>query len=69
MECSEWFQEQFNHRISQSTVSESLPDRFAYLERDDNVDPAGQSPGARGRNRLRQWAANWPALEAILSDW
>jgi hypothetical protein len=56
--CIAWFESQFNHRISQSTVSESLGDHFKHLDR--------STPPSHG---ARQRVAQWPILEAILWDW
>ena len=55
--CIAWFESQFGHRISQSTVSESLSDHFKHLD---------QTPASEGS---RQRTAQWPILEAILYDW
>ena len=56
--CIEWFQQQFNHQISQSTVSESLSSQFANL--DDTIIH---------NDRHRQRLGQWPNLEAILLKW
>jgi len=53
--CIDWFFEQFNHRLSQSTVSESLSSHFKDLD-----DTAAQG------QRLR--TGQWPELERILFD-
>ncbi|PQM43460.1 hypothetical protein VC83_09587 [Pseudogymnoascus destructans] len=53
--CINWFLHEFNHRLSQLTISDSLSDRFKHL---DNSTTTGQ------RNRTGQW----PQLEQILYD-
>lgn len=58
--CIEWFFEQFNHRISQSTVSESLSVRFANLD-----DLLSAVPNAQARLRT----GYWDDLEQILVQW
>lgn len=55
--CITWFEARFNHRISQSTVSESLSSRF---EASDT-----SLPKDRSRIRLGQW----PDLENLLYRW
>jgi hypothetical protein len=55
-QCIAWFKEQYNHLISQSTVSEALGDKFKHLDTQIATD--------RARNRPPQW----PLLEAILFD-
>ena len=55
-QCIQWFYEQFHHLIGQSTVSETLSDKFKHLD----SGPAG--------NRARHRPAQWPILEAILFD-
>lgn len=55
--CIEWFGKQYNRRITQSTVSESLSSRF------DSID--NNKPTEGSRIRLGQW----PDLEAILLQW
>jgi len=54
--CIEWFQQQYSHRISQSTVSESLSSHFSTLD---------STVATSARVRLSQW----PELEAILLAW
>jgi hypothetical protein len=54
----EWFLHEYHHKLSQSTVSESLGSRFTFL--DDNQD-ASQS--------LRVRAGYWPDLEKVLFAW
>ncbi|ELR08125.1 hypothetical protein GMDG_02947 [Pseudogymnoascus destructans 20631-21] len=50
-----WFLHEFNHRLSQSTISDSLSNRFKRLD---------NSTTTRQRNRTGQW----PQLEQILYD-
>jgi len=59
--CTVWFEGQFGHRISQSTVSESLSDHFQFLDE--------SQPSASTSEASRQRTAQWPILEAILFDW
>jgi hypothetical protein len=61
--CTAWFESQFSHRISQSTVSESLGDHFKHL------DTAQTSQASQASQASRQRTAQWPLLEAILIDW
>ncbi|RDW84504.1 hypothetical protein BP6252_02094 [Coleophoma cylindrospora] len=58
-QCIEWFFEQYNHRLSQSSVSESLSKTFANLD----------DPTAIISTSVRVRAGNWPELEAILWQW
>ncbi|KZF19571.1 Homeodomain-like protein [Xylona heveae TC161] len=60
--CIDWFERQFHHRVSQSTVSESLSNRYSYL---DSPAPPRLSSKPTFKNR----AGQWPLLEAILVDW
>jgi hypothetical protein len=55
--CITWFETQFNHRISQSTVSESLSSHFE----------ASNTPLPANRSRVR--LGQWPDLENILYQW
>jgi Fission yeast centromere protein N-terminal domain/Tc5 transposase DNA-binding domain len=55
--CIDWFYTQFNHKLSQSTVSESLSSHFKDL--DESSTTSGQ--------RLR--TGQWPELEKVLFDW
>lgn len=59
--CITWFYNEYNIRLSQSTVSESLSSRFASL--DDNVAASTNPEGSRRR------AVAWPRLEAVLFEW
>ena len=54
--CIEWFFSKYQHKLSQSTVSESLSSHFSSL---DESTPSGQ--------RLR--TGQWPDLEKILYNW
>ena len=54
--CIEWFFSKYQHRLSQSTVSESLSSHFSNLDKSTSV-----------RQRLR--TGHWPNLEKILYDW
>ena len=56
-ECIEWFRNNYNHQISQSTVSELLSKRFDKLDTDNTLQ------GSRDR------AGNWPEVEEILVAW
>jgi len=60
IDAIKWFEEQFQHRITQSTVSETLSSRFAYLE---TVKPRASTASYRQRQ------PQWPILEAILFEW
>lgn len=57
----EWFQDEFNHKINQSTVSLSLSPQFDYLDTDTRKDTS------LTLQRLSQ--SNWPDLEAALFEW
>ncbi|KFY25459.1 hypothetical protein V491_01729 [Pseudogymnoascus sp. VKM F-3775] len=58
--CIEWFLQTYNHRLTQSTVSDSLSSRFASLDSPtSSISPTTQ----------RRKAAAWPELEAALFDW
>lgn len=59
--CINWFYEQYNHKLSQSTVSESLSQHFKNL---DKSTTQGQGQGQGQRLRTGQW----PDLERILFD-
>ena len=56
--CIEWFHAEYGHKLSQSTVSESLSSHFAHLD-ESTVDPKSQ--------RLREGC--WPKLEQVLFTW
>jgi DDE superfamily endonuclease/Fission yeast centromere protein N-terminal domain/Tc5 transposase DNA-binding domain len=58
-QCIEWFYQEYQHRLSQSTVSESLSKTFAYLDGNTNPNPTS----------LRVRGGNWPEIENILWDW
>ncbi|KAL2267274.1 hypothetical protein VTJ83DRAFT_4551 [Remersonia thermophila] len=55
--CIEWFQTQFNQRISQSTVSHSLSPKYARLDNDTQLSGS----------RLR--FGNWPDVERLVLLW
>lgn len=55
-----WFERQYQHRLSQSTVSEILSAKYKHL---DQENPSWAT------SLFRQRSANWPILESILSDW
>lgn len=61
IDIAKWFQDTFGHRLRQSTISESLSDRFAFLDTNDTAN----NPSDTYRKRPPQW----PILEAILFDW
>lgn len=56
-QCIEWFERQYHHKLSQSTISESLSSNFEALDKT-------QDTGIQ-RRRLGQW----PKLEKILWEW
>jgi hypothetical protein len=56
-QCIEWFLQEYNHKLSQSTVSESLSKHFAHL------DNSNKSEGQRLREGF------WPDLEQVLFTW
>jgi Fission yeast centromere protein N-terminal domain len=58
-DAAKWFEVKFGHRITQSTVSESLSDRFTYLDTDLDMN----------KTSFRQRQPKWPILEAILFEW
>jgi hypothetical protein len=55
--CIDWFYNKYNHKLSQSTVSESLSSHFTSLDDDS----------ATGGQRLR--LGQWPDLEKVLFEW
>lgn len=55
--CIQWFKTRFKRAIGQSTVSESLSDRYKYLDTRKAADTT--------RNQQGQW----PRLETMLYDW
>jgi hypothetical protein len=57
-QLASWFEQQFGHRPSQGTISESLSARFSEL------DQRGEGPSQK---RLR--TQHWPELEACLYEW
>lgn len=58
-QCIEWFHQQYSHKLSQSTVSESLGAHFSYLDVNHNH--------LQHHQRLREGL--WPDLEKILLAW
>lgn len=59
-QCIEWFKQQYGHTLSQSTISESLSERFAFLDTGN---------GTNTDTVLCQRGGNWPDLEAALFEW
>jgi hypothetical protein len=57
-DAARWFESTFGRRITQSTVSESLSDRFTYLD-----------ATVTSNISFRQRQPQWPILEAILFEW
>lgn len=58
--CIQWFQETYGHKVSQSTVSESLSVTFARLDTE---------AGAISSSALRIRSGFWPELEEVLWHW
>jgi len=58
-----WFEKEYKYRIRQSTVSESLSERYKYLDR-----PEAESAAA-SLSTFRQRQPQWPLLEQLLSQW
>jgi hypothetical protein len=56
----EWFFSKYNHRLSQSTVSESLSRRWSHLDSPETL---------KNSSAKRQREAKWPLLEQMLADW
>jgi hypothetical protein len=56
-QCIEWFSQNYGHKLSQSTVSESLSSHFKDL------DKAIQATGSRLR------VGQWPEVERLLITW
>ena len=54
----DWFHQEYNHKLSQSTISESLGSRFACLDNNQNVSQT---------SRVR--TGYWPDLEQVLFNW
>jgi hypothetical protein len=57
-----WFESQYGRRLRQSTVSESLAERYSHLDAPHSVPTTSSS-------RYRNKQQHWPVLEAILLDW
>lgn len=56
--CIAWFQAHYNHRLSQSTVSDILSPQYHYLDSECNPSSA-----------TRKGIGQWQDLEAILYEW
>jgi hypothetical protein len=56
-----WFKSHFGHEISQSIVSRTLSDSFAYL---DVFIPTSQAVP-----KFRMRSCQWPWIDLLLSDW
>jgi hypothetical protein len=56
-----WFKSHFGHEISQSIVSRSLSDSFAYLDIRDSPRPIV--------SEFRVRTCQWPWIDTLLSDW
>ena len=54
-----WFFTKYSRKLSQSTISESLSDRYKYL---DNKSSASKAI-------YRSRTGKWPLLEEILFSW
>lgn len=61
----EWFLHEYHHKLSQSSISEILSSKYAYL---DDINPT-----ARARRKLQQTSkirtSYWPDLERALFEW
>lgn len=53
-----WFEQNYGRELRQSTISESLSDRYSFLDTD-----------ATGSGAYRQRSAQWPILESLLFEW
>lgn len=60
-----WFTKQFNHKISQSTVSDSLSDRHKHLDGPITAPTGFNLAG----NAQRQREGSQPLIEKILFEW
>ena len=58
-DLSRWFESQYAHRLSQSTISTILGPKFAYLDTSTSIRPS------KKKNR----ACQWPDLELALFHW
>lgn len=56
--CIAWFYAQYNHRLSQSTVSDILSSQYQYLDSKSNPSTS-----------LRKSTGQWQDLENILYEW
>jgi Fission yeast centromere protein N-terminal domain len=65
-EAARWFQNEFNHKVSQSTISESVSSKYAHLDATfSSSTDASTALSTSYRNRRAQW----PILEASLNEW
>lgn len=58
--CIAWFRDTFHFKISQSTVSESLSDKFKALD---------DATAVSGKPSYRRRQCQWPLLEKLLYEW
>jgi len=58
-----WFEKEFDHRLSQGTVSESLSKRFSHL------DTTTISTNNTTLEKTKARSPQWPQLEAALFEW
>jgi len=58
-DCVAWYLEKYGVKITQATVSESLSERWKYLDTLKNAS----------KITFRQHQAQWPILEDILFKW
>ena len=56
--CIAWFYAEYNHRLSQSTVSDILSSRYQYLDSKSNPSTS-----------VRKGTGQWHDLESILYEW
>lgn len=61
-QLASWFEDQYGHRISQATVSESLSSRFQHLDGD-----TAATAFIRAQRKKRN--CEWPQLEEALFEW
>jgi len=66
IDAIDWFEKEYGYRVRQSTVSESLSERYTYL---DLNQPQAESVNASSLSAFRQRAPQWPILEQILFQW
>ena len=65
----EWYEKQYNHRLSRSTVSESLDEKFKFLDKptrpiDDSIAQTPQGPQGPQNPQNPSNAGNAPNLDA-----